>query len=242
VVASDPVFWQQAAKAATVTAEQVHLTFGEDPTREVVVSWVTPTSVSNPKVIIGMAAGGFGRTIEAETRAYTDSNNGIVTIAQHASTDGLHPDTDYVYQIVSDGETQVSSAFRTAPAGRVAFRFTSVGDIACGDTAYSKASLNAAATAAQVEKFHPVVHLVNGDLSDANSNQLFQPQVWEEYFDNTQLSADASASSANPPPAGNRLAYTRSPTWTPAPSPALRRHRRLPGPGRTAGQSPGSRR
>ena len=30
-------------------------------------------------------------------------------------------------------------------------------------------------------------------------------------------SAGASASSANPPPAGNRLAYTRSPGWTPAP-------------------------
>jgi hypothetical protein len=189
MVASGPVLWQQAAKADTVTAEQVHLTFGEDPAREVVVSWVTPTSVSHPKVIVGTTAGGFGRTIEAETRTYADSNNSVVTIAQHARIDGLHPDTDYVYHIVSDGETQLSSAFRTAPEGRSAFRFTSVGDIACGDTAYSKASLNAAATAASVERFNPVVHLVNGDLSYANSNQLFQPQVWQEYFDNTQLSA-----------------------------------------------------
>ena len=189
VVASGPVLWQQAAKAATVTAEQIHLTFGEDPAREVVVSWVTPAPVSNPKVVVGTPAGGFGRTVEAETRTYTDSNNGIATITQHASINGLHPGTDYVYKIVSDGETQLSSAFRTAPAGRAAFRFTSVGDIACGDTAYSKASLNAAATAASVEKFDPVVHLVNGDLSYANSNQLFQPQVWEEYFANTQLSA-----------------------------------------------------
>ena len=69
------------------------------------------------------------------------------------------------------------------------FRFTSVGDIACGDTAFSKASLNAEATAASVEQFDPVVHLVNGDLSYANSNQLSQPQVWAEYFNNTQLSA-----------------------------------------------------
>jgi len=142
VVASGPVLWQQAAKAETVTAEQVHLTFGEDTAREVAVSWVTPTSVSNPAVIVGTTTGGFGRTIAAETRIYTDSNNGIVTIAQHARIDGLHPDTDYVYKIVSDGETQLASAFRTAPEGRVAFRFTSVGDIACGDTAYSKASLD----------------------------------------------------------------------------------------------------
>jgi Purple acid Phosphatase, N-terminal domain/Calcineurin-like phosphoesterase len=189
MVASGPVLWQQAAKAATVAAEQVHLTFGADPTSEVVVSWVTPTSVSNPAVVVGTTAGGFGRTIAAETRTYTDSNNGIETIAQHARIGGLRPDTDYVYKIVSGGETQVSSAFRTAPEGRVAFRFTSVGDIACGDTAYSKASLNAAATAASVERFDPVVHLVNGDLSYANSNQTTQPQVWAEYFDNTQLSA-----------------------------------------------------
>ena len=155
MVASGPVLWQQAAKADTVTAEQVHLTFGEDPAREVVVSWVTPTSVSNPAVMVGTPHGGFGRRIAAETRTYTDSNNGIETIAQHARIEGLHPDTDYVYQIVSDGETQLSSAFRTAPEGRVPFRFTSVGDIACGDTAFSKASLNAVATAASVELVQP---------------------------------------------------------------------------------------
>src|ERR1700691_5616525 len=189
LVASSPLLWQQAANASTVTAEQVHLTFGEDPAREVVVSWVTPTSVSNPAVLVGTPHDGFGHKIGAETLTYNDSNNGVETIAQHACIEGLHPDTDYVYQIVSDGEEQFSSAFRTAPEGRVAFRFTSVGDIACGDTAYSKASLNAAATAASVESFNPVVHLVNGDLSYANSNQLFQPQVWEEYFDNTQLSS-----------------------------------------------------
>ena len=148
MVASGPVLWQQAAKADTVTAEQVHLTFGEDPAREVVVSWVTPTSVSHPTVIVGTPDGGFGRRIAAETRTYTDSNNGVETFTQHARIEGLRPETDYVYQIVSDGEEQLSSAFRTAPEGRVPFRFTSVGDIACGDTAYSKASLNAMATAA----------------------------------------------------------------------------------------------
>jgi Calcineurin-like phosphoesterase/Purple acid Phosphatase, N-terminal domain len=189
LVASSPVLWQQAAKAATVTAEQVHLTFGQDPAREVAVSWVTPRSVSNPRVMIGTACEGFGRTIRAETLTYTDANNGIQTIAQHARIEGLQPGAAYVYRIVSGDQTQVSGAFRTAPEGRVPFRFTSVGDVACGDTAYSKASLNAEATAAAVERFDPVVHLVNGDLSYANSNQLYQPQVWAEYFDNTQLSA-----------------------------------------------------
>ena len=184
MLASGPVLWQQAARADTVTAEQIHLTFGADPAREVVVSWVTPVPVSKPTVVIGTPSGGFGRSVKAETGTYTDSNNGIETITQHARIEGLHPDTDYVYTIVSDGATQLSSAFRTAPAGRAAFRFTSVGDIACGDTAFSKASLNAIATAASIESFDPVVHLVNGDLSYANSNQMAQPQVWEQYFDN----------------------------------------------------------
>ena len=120
MVASGPVLWQQSARAATVTAEQVHLTFGADPGREVVVSWVTPAAVTKPQVQLGTTRGGFGRTVEAETRTYTDANNGTVTIAQHARIDGLHPGSDYVYKIVSDGETQLSSAFRTAPEGRTA--------------------------------------------------------------------------------------------------------------------------
>src|SRR6201986_5556014 len=83
MVASGPVLWQQAAKADTVTAEQVHLTFGEDPAREVVVSWVTPTSVSRPTVIVGTPHGGLGRKGAAATPPYTDANNGIETFTHH---------------------------------------------------------------------------------------------------------------------------------------------------------------
>src|SRR5580692_4146141 len=81
-IASSPVLWQQAARAATVTAEQVHLTFGRDTAREVAVSWVTPAPVSDPVVLVGTAHGGFGRRIFAETRSYTDANNGVETITQ----------------------------------------------------------------------------------------------------------------------------------------------------------------
>jgi hypothetical protein len=189
LVVASPVFWQQAAKADVASAQQIHLQFGADPASEVAVSWATPTAVSRPAVVLGTAHGGFGRKIEAETRTYTDANNGVETITQHARITGLRPDTDYVYQVTGDGATPVSGAFRTAPQGRAAFRFTSVGDFGCGNTTYAKASLNAMATAAQIEQFDPVVHLVNGDLSYANSNQTTQTQVWEQYFNNTQLSA-----------------------------------------------------
>ena len=191
LAASSPVFWQQAAKAGVLPAQQVHLQFGADPGREVVVSWATPASVSRPRVVIGTARDGLGRVVAAETRTYTDANNSIETITQHARIHGLRPGTDYVYQVTSDGATPVSGAFRTAPQGRAAFRFTSVGDFGAGNPAWSKSSANAIATAAQIEQFDPVVHLVNGDLSYANSNQAAQPQVWADYFNNTQLSAGA---------------------------------------------------
>jgi hypothetical protein len=189
MVASGPALWQQAASAATSSAEQVHLTFGAEPSSEVVVSWVSPSAVTRPAVVLGTPAGGYGRNVPASTRTYTDSNNGVETVVHHAQIKGLHADTEYAYKIVSGGATQLTGAFRTAPKGRVPFTFTSVGDIACGDTDYAKSSLNAAATAASVERFNPVVHLVNGDLSYANSNQGAQTQVWAEYFNNTQLSA-----------------------------------------------------
>src|ERR1700753_915971 len=94
VLASGPVLWQQAARADTVTAEQVHLTFGADPSREVVVSWVTPGPVSSPTVVLGTAAGGFGRSFRAETRTYTDANNGVQTITQPPRLQGPPPDTE----------------------------------------------------------------------------------------------------------------------------------------------------
>lgn len=193
IVASSPVFWQQAAKADVAPAQQVHLQFGDDPAREVVVSWVTPASVPNPAVVLAPAAGKGGhdgQSYAAETRTYTDSVNGVETITQHARINGLKPGTAYVYQVVSDGTTAtVGGTFTTAPVGRVPVRFTSAGDFGSGNPAWSKSSANAIATAAQVEQFDPVVHLVNGDLSYANNNQASQPAVWADYFNNTQFSA-----------------------------------------------------
>jgi phosphodiesterase/alkaline phosphatase D-like protein len=104
-VASGPVIWQQPARADAPSAQQVHLTFGASPASEVAVSRATPASVSRPRVVLGTAHHGFGRVVPAETRGYTDANNGIETITHHARIDGPRPDTDYVFQVVSDGAT-----------------------------------------------------------------------------------------------------------------------------------------
>jgi hypothetical protein len=189
ILAASPVFWQQPAKAGAQPAEQIHLQFGADPTSEMTVSWVTPTSVSSPRVVVGTATDGFGRTVGAETRTYTDSINAVETFVQHARIRGLHPDTSYVYQVLADGATPFSGTFTTAPRGRVPFRFTSFGDLACGNTSFAKASLNAITSISQVEYFEPVLHVLNGDLSYANSNQSNQPGCWADFGNNVQVSA-----------------------------------------------------
>jgi hypothetical protein len=188
ILLAGPTFWQQPAIAGAPGANQIHLTYGANPSTEMVVSWVTATSVSHPRVVLGTLIGGFGLSIPAETRSYTDYS-GVVTITQHARLFGLLPDTDYVYTVQSDGAAPVRGAFRTAPQGRVPFRFTSFGDIGSGNPAWSKSSLNAITATNQIEQFDPVVHILNGDLSYANVNQASMPAVWADFFGNTQPSA-----------------------------------------------------
>jgi len=189
ILAGGPTLLAQPAIAGTVGPEQLHLQFGKDPSSEMTASWATPSSVSHPRLRLGTPSEGFGQTIEAHTASYTDGLNGVETITHHARINGLRPDTDYIYEVTHDGATPVQGAFRTAPTGRAAFRFTSFGDLGSGNPVWSKSSINAITAVAQIEQFAPTVHLLNGDLSYANVNQASQPQVWADYMNNTQLSA-----------------------------------------------------
>src|SRR5215475_258720 len=67
------------------TPEQIHLTWGEDPARSVVVSWASPRHAVNPRVHIGQ------RVIMAAERRYTDGLNGETTYTYHARVQGLRP-------------------------------------------------------------------------------------------------------------------------------------------------------
>ena len=115
-------------EAADGTPEQVHLTWGDDPTRSVVVSWASPGQAERPRVRIGQ------RVIAAAERACTDTVSGTVTWTYHARVDGLRPGATYGYAVTADNDANAadpfSATFTTAPAGRAAFRFTSFGDLA----------------------------------------------------------------------------------------------------------------
>jgi hypothetical protein len=79
-----PALWIKPGFASELPA-QVHLEFGSEPFRQMVVSWSTSAAVSRPRVKLGTAHGGFGRVIPAETRTYVDG-------AQWNG--GLHPPTN----------------------------------------------------------------------------------------------------------------------------------------------------
>ena len=167
----------------------MHIAYGADASSQMTASWHTATSVSRPRLRLGTVHGGWGLEVPAETRSYVDGINGVETICQHARAVGLRPATDYLYELLADGAAPVQGSFTTAPGGRVPFRFTSVGDLATPNTAWSKSSLNAATTVRQVEQFKPLFHLHNGDLSYANVNQSSQPQVWADFMNNIQGAA-----------------------------------------------------
>ena len=84
VLVAAPDLWVQPAVAGTADPEQLHLQFGSDASREVVVSWATPVQVRRPRLRLGLADRSFGRTVPAETRTYVDAKSGQEIITHHA--------------------------------------------------------------------------------------------------------------------------------------------------------------
>ena len=135
----------------TTEPEQLLLTWGSDPAREVTVSWSAPGTVPQPAPVLAysarpVTAANPGRLIklpdpspldvtrrydEAAAVSFTDGLNGQTTYFYHVQLTHLEPGTRYYYQ-VSDGAAARSTAgasFETAPWGRAKFRFSSYGDL-----------------------------------------------------------------------------------------------------------------
>src|SRR5256885_16297658 len=67
-----PELWHRPGSLGAPPVSGLHLQFGADASREVVVSWHTTVSVSRPRVLLGSPVGGFGRAIPADTTTYRD--------------------------------------------------------------------------------------------------------------------------------------------------------------------------
>ncbi len=178
--------------AADGTPEQIHLTWGEDPSSTVFVSWASSAQAINPRVRIRHAPGAE-RTIHAIQRTYTDGLNGQTIFTYHAKIEGLRQGSTCHYSVTADNdrnqERPFGATFRTAPLGRVPFRWTSYGDLATPVASWVLSSPQSRHAVAAVERFEPLFHLLNGDLCYANLNPATQPAVWADFANNVQASA-----------------------------------------------------
>jgi hypothetical protein len=192
--ASAPLSVAGSAKAASPdgTPEQIHLTWGENPAHEVVVSWASTAQAINPRVAYGYSAS-LSHTVHAVQRTYTDGLNGQTVFTYHARLEGLQHDSLVSYSVTADNDSNAAApftaSFRTAPAGRAAFRWTSFGDLATPVTAWVLSYPQSRYAVQAVERFEPLFHLLNGDLCYANLNPAVQPSVWADFGNNNQTSA-----------------------------------------------------
>src|ERR1700683_5186213 len=137
-------------RPTTTEPEQLLLTWGSDPAREVTVSWSAPGTVAQPAPTLAFSTRPITarnpgwliklpdpkpldvtqRYDEAASVSFTDGLNGQTTFFYHVQLTNLEPGMRYYYQ-VSDGAATPSTAgasFETAPHGRAKFRFSSYGD------------------------------------------------------------------------------------------------------------------
>ncbi len=180
------------ASSPNGTPEQVHLTWGGDPTSSVVVSWASLGRAVRPRLLLNVD-NGRTRALPAVQRTYTDGINGETVFTYHSFVAGLEPGSQHSYVVTADNDanagTPFSGSFETAPQGRAPFRFTSFGDLATPNTEWVLSYGQSAYAVDAVESFKPLFHLLNGDLCYANLNPTSQPEVWRDFGNNNQRSA-----------------------------------------------------
>ncbi|HSV66860.1 MAG TPA: metallophosphoesterase family protein [Mycobacteriales bacterium] len=191
--AEGPGLLRQPAIAGAPPPEQLHVQFGADAAREVAVSWATQERVVRPRLRLGRHGEGFGTEVDAEERVYVEALTGQTVWTYHATLDRLRPAADYIYQVHHRGAAPLGGRFRTGPAGRGRFRFTSFGDQAVPapvGQGLGPSSPNAGFIVDAVEALDPLFHLVNGDLCYANVSD--DPvATWQRFFANNMRSARA---------------------------------------------------
>lgn len=180
------------AQSADGTPEQIHLTWGDDPSSSAVVSWASPGQAINPRVTL-RGSSVADRVVHAVQRTYTDGLNGQTVFTYHAHLDGLNPGARIHYEVTADNDHNrarpFAASFQTAPRGRAPFRWSSFGDLATPVTSWVLSSPQSRFAVQSVEQFNPLFHLLNGDLCYANLNPAAQPAVWADFGNNVQVSA-----------------------------------------------------
>lgn len=147
-----PSLWRKAFATGAPPLDP-HLSFGDDPTTEMTLSWRTPGQQVAGQSIRVLDGGQAIDVPEIDVRTVA----GAASIYSHVALRGLVPDHDYRYELVADGSVSFASSFRTAPAAPRSFTFTALGDQGTDD-------LEAGGVNAAVVAQDPALHLHVGDL------------------------------------------------------------------------------
>jgi Purple acid Phosphatase, N-terminal domain/Calcineurin-like phosphoesterase len=195
--APQPASKPRPGSSGAPPVQGLHLTFGADPSTQLVASWITDSAVRRPRVLYGTMSDGFGATADAESVTYVDGTSGRTVYVHHALMSRLRPGTDYAYVVQHDGAHPDGGAFRTAPRGRAPFTFTSFGDQSAPQVTWAAdgtVGLDANSTPATkdivtgIETVAPLFHLFNGDLCYANLD-VDRVRTWNNFFTNNTRSA-----------------------------------------------------
>jgi hypothetical protein len=195
--AQAPAFHPSPDAGGVSPVQGLHLTFGKDPSTQMVVSWLTDGPVKRPRVLYGTIEHGLGSGANAQTRTYTDGKSGRTVYVHHALLSRLKPGTDHLYLVSHDGATPDSGTFKTAPRGRQPLTFTSFGDQSAPQVTWDAngvSSMDQNSTPATkdivtgVEQVAPLFHLLNGDLCYANLD-VDRVRTWNNFFTNNTRSA-----------------------------------------------------
>jgi hypothetical protein len=185
---------------ATVAPFGRHISYGQDPTSQMNITWQVNAPVSNPFVRVGRRPDELDHRVPAEfvslTTPFVDvspvDSMPVVAPTQveqwyvHAYLEGLTAGETYYYAVghqdldpACASGIQVNS-FTAAPRHPGAFRFTAFGD--------QGVTYDAVATSRVVAGQNPAFHLHAGDLSYAESGgsglltDSYDPRVFDSWF------------------------------------------------------------
>jgi hypothetical protein len=218
-----PAFLKTPDTGGASPVQGLHLTFGADPSTQMIVSWITDGAVKNPRVMYGTLEHGFGSGADATTRTYVDGTSGRTVYVHHAQLNRLKPGTEYVYMVSHDGAPPDSAIFKTAPRGRVPLTFTSFGDQAAPQVSWSADGtpvLDNNSTPASkdivagIEQVAPLFHLLNGDLCYANRD-VDRVRTWNNFFTNNTVRPASAPGCPRPATTRSSPATARS-GWAPS--------------------------
>src|SRR5262249_27814764 len=146
----------QSAPVVDGTPEQIHLTWGEDPSESVVVSWASTAHAVNPRVLCRSSGSHHDEIVHAIQRVYTDGLNGKTVFTYHTHLQGLKAGTAFHYSVTADNSSNAgepfTATFQTAPRGHAPFRWTSFGDLATPNTTWVMSSPQSRFAVAAVEQ------------------------------------------------------------------------------------------